>query len=223
MNRLSRRGALAVTTAAAGTSAAIIGRARAADPVDVVVIGAGLSGLNAALLIKDQGFKVTVVEGRKRVGGRMNTLRTVEGNPEMGGDSILGGYGRMQDIARRLNVELVNHEGRRDLSPDAQKDPTTVELALGGKVIKKADWPTHPLNVMPEGGKDRFPGARFFRRRSTSIIRSRLSKIGSSPRARSSTARRMTSSKSSAGPTRRSTSITIPMFSTAPRPTIPRS
>lgn len=162
MNRLSRRGALAVTTAAAGTSAAIIGRARAADPVDVVVIGAGLSGLNAALLIKDQGFKVTVVEGRKRVGGRMNTLRTVEGNPEMGGDSILGGYGRMQDIARRLNVELVNHEGRRDLSPDAQKDPTTVELALGGKVIKKADWPTHPLNVMPEGGKDRFPGRAFF-------------------------------------------------------------
>jgi monoamine oxidase len=159
--RMSRRGVLAAGTSVA-VSAANIGRARAADPVDVVVIGAGLSGLNAAILIKDQGFKVTVVEGRNRIGGRMNTLRTVEGNPEMGGDSILGGYGRMQDIAKRLNVPLVNHEGRRDLSPDAQKDPTTVELALDGKVISKAAWPTHLRNVMPDGGKDRFPGRAYF-------------------------------------------------------------
>lgn len=134
----------------------------ASSDYDVVVVGAGLSGLNAALLIKDQGFKVAVVEGRDRVGGRINTLRTVEGNPELGGDSILGGYGRMQDMAARLKVGLIDHAGRRDLSPEAIKDPVTVELALGGKIIPKKDWPTHPLNVMPEGARDRFPGRGYF-------------------------------------------------------------
>jgi monoamine oxidase len=154
---LSRRAVVAAGALAAAR------KAKAATSItDVIVIGAGLSGLNAALLIKDQGFKVTVVEGRKRVGGRMNTLRTVEGNPEMGGDSILGGYGRMQDMASRLKVELIDFEGRRDLSPDAQKDPTTVELALGGKVIRREDWLSHPLNVMPEGAKNRFPGRAYF-------------------------------------------------------------
>ena len=148
---------------ATGVAATTLRSAHAAPAVtDVLVIGAGLSGLNAALLMKDQGFKVAVIEGRSRVGGRMNTLRTVEGNPEMGGDSILGGYGRMQDMAHRLKVDLIDFEGRRDLSPDAQKDPTTVELALGGKVIRKADWPKHPLNVMPDGAKDRFPGRAYF-------------------------------------------------------------
>lgn len=158
MTTVSRRTLMAAGAAAMTTRAA---RAQS-NRADVLVIGAGLSGLNAALLIKDQGFKVTVIEGRSRVGGRMNTLRTVEGNPEMGGDSILGGYGRMQDIAKRLNVPLVDHEGRRDLSPEAQKDPTTVELALAGKMIKRADWPNHPLNIMPEGAKNRFPGRAYY-------------------------------------------------------------
>jgi monoamine oxidase len=151
------------TVLGTAAAAAVAGRgARASTILDVLVIGAGLSGLNAALLVKDQGFKVAVIEGRDRIGGRMNTLRTVEGNPELGGDSILGGYGRMQDIAARLQVPLVDHAGRRDLSPEAHKDPTTVELALGGKLIPRAGWPTHPLNVMPEGAKARFPGRGFF-------------------------------------------------------------
>jgi monoamine oxidase len=162
---LSRRRALLTGGAAAGSTLLDIPRLRAApDRTDVIVVGAGLSGLNAALLIKGQGFSVKVLEGRKRAGGRVNSLRSVEGNPELGGDSILGGYGRMQDMAQRLKVTLVNHEGRRDLSPEAMKDPTTVELALGGHVIPKADWATHPLNAMPAGAKDRFPGRGFYQK-----------------------------------------------------------
>jgi monoamine oxidase len=58
---------------------------------DVIVIGAGLSGLYAARLLADEGAKVVVDEGRNRVGGRLESYRHLEGAPEAGGDSILGG------------------------------------------------------------------------------------------------------------------------------------
>jgi monoamine oxidase len=149
--------------AAVLAAGALLPRAvRAAPMLDVIVIGAGLSGLNAAILLEEQGLRVRVLEGRGRVGGRIESLRSVEGAPEMGGDSILGGYGRMQSMARRLGLKLVDHEGRRDLSPEAHLDPRSVELALGGQVIKRADWLQHPLNTMPADARDRFPGRGYF-------------------------------------------------------------
>lgn len=42
---------------------------------EVVVIGAGLSGLTAAYLLTKEGKKVTVIEGCHRVGGRVGTYR----------------------------------------------------------------------------------------------------------------------------------------------------
>src|SRR5688500_7678453 len=55
---------------------------------DVIVIGAGMSGLNAAWLLEEQGLKVLVLEGRKRVGGRVFTLMDEPGYPEMGFNSM---------------------------------------------------------------------------------------------------------------------------------------
>ena len=44
------------------------------ESVDVVVIGAGLSGLRAALTIQEKGFSCAVVEAIDRVGGKTLTL-----------------------------------------------------------------------------------------------------------------------------------------------------
>ena len=150
----------------AGTVAGLsVGVARAAsiaaDP-DVIIIGAGLSGLNAASLLEELGARILCLEGRDRPGGRLLSHQTVSGNPEWGGDSILGAYARMQDTARRLDIPLVDHHARRDMSPEAHRDPARVELALGGEVIPREQWPTHPLNAMPAGASDRFPGRGYF-------------------------------------------------------------
>ena len=157
----NRRTALKTAGAAVVAAAVESKRARAADP-DVIVIGAGLSGLYAAMLLEESGASVQVIEGRDRVGGRLFSARDVEGNPEWGGDSVLGGYGRMQDTAARVGIELVDHQSRRDLTPEAHEDPTSTELALRGKLIPKSEWSTHALNRMPDGAKARFPGRGYY-------------------------------------------------------------
>jgi len=48
---------------------------------DVIVLGAGVSGMQAAWMLEQQGMKVTVIEARERVGGRIWTLLDQPGYP----------------------------------------------------------------------------------------------------------------------------------------------
>ena len=64
----SRRTALAATGAAISVAGLSPKPLRAQNKTDVVVIGAGLSGLNAAMLLEEHGYSVQVIEGRDRVG-----------------------------------------------------------------------------------------------------------------------------------------------------------
>ncbi|MBM4225724.1 MAG: FAD-dependent oxidoreductase, partial [Gammaproteobacteria bacterium] len=73
LHRLSRRGftsTLSWTVAASSLSR----RAMAAEAADVIVIGAGLAGLNAALNLEAAGLSVIVLEAADYVGGRTRTF-----------------------------------------------------------------------------------------------------------------------------------------------------
>ena len=69
---------------------------------DVIVVGAGLAGLQAAITLQDEGARVLVLEASERVGGRVYTLDHVEGRPEAGGSEIGGGYARALSMLQRL-------------------------------------------------------------------------------------------------------------------------
>ncbi|CAM4922171.1 unnamed protein product [Rotaria socialis] len=57
----------------------------------VLIIGAGLSGLEAARLLRENGVKTIVIEGRNRTGGRIFSLRTKNGHMiDLGGAWIHG-------------------------------------------------------------------------------------------------------------------------------------
>jgi monoamine oxidase len=135
-------------------SAVVAGPAKAATAgqskgLDAIVLGAGMSGLNTAWLLEQQGLSVLVLEGRKRVGGRVYTLLDQPGVPEMGFNAMAAGYGRGIDAARRASVELY------DIAPRLAKNK--LELALGGRILTRADWAASPANPFPEGQKATMP------------------------------------------------------------------
>ncbi|KAI4347689.1 hypothetical protein L6164_008477 [Bauhinia variegata] len=78
----------------------------------VIVIGAGLAGLAAARQLLRFGFKVTVLEGRKRAGGRVYTKKMEGGNrvcaaADLGGSVLTGTLGNpLGIVARQLGYLL---------------------------------------------------------------------------------------------------------------------
>lgn len=53
-------------------------------PVHIVIVGAGVSGLACARMLRDAGLHVTILEGRNRIGGRVYTSRSFETRIDLG-------------------------------------------------------------------------------------------------------------------------------------------
>ena len=150
-SNLNRR-SLLKSIGAVPLMAAVPNVVRALNASDVIVIGAGLSGLNAALFLQGEGVNVTVLEGRHRAGGRVKSLRNIPGAPEVGGTAFGPGYARLVDAARTYGVDLV------DITPVVPYFFRR-ELILDDEVIPAANWPGHRLNPFPEPFREVMPWA----------------------------------------------------------------
>ncbi|GLQ20177.1 flavin monoamine oxidase family protein [Algimonas porphyrae] len=116
---------------------------------DVIVLGAGLSGLYTAMLLEDSGFTVRVIEALPRVGGRMFTLDHGDGYTEGGGQQIGASYARVLDVAAELGVPLYAETGR---------GPATSHYLNDAWQLGSVDIP-----VFPEPFRNTPPGSVLFR------------------------------------------------------------
>ena len=88
------------------------------DSVDVVVVGAGLSGLQAACDVHAAGLSVLVLEAKDRVGGKTWSRATSTGGTvDMGAAWInITHQSNMLALSQRFNVQIIDRKAQgRDL------------------------------------------------------------------------------------------------------------
>lgn len=92
-------------------TASLPARLTAAFSKTVICIGAGLAGLAAAYKLKQAGYKVTVLESRNRVGGRVFSHPVANGLViELGGEWVGNSHTRMQELCSGFGLELLNNQ-----------------------------------------------------------------------------------------------------------------
>jgi uncharacterized protein with NAD-binding domain and iron-sulfur cluster len=94
-----------------GHAAARIQTAMENSEQEILIVGAGIAGLSAARVLAEAGMRVTVVEARSRVGGRIFSERRGSEIVELGAQFIHGKPPELWDLIHEAGLETYELEG----------------------------------------------------------------------------------------------------------------
>lgn len=78
-----------------------------------VIIGSGFAGLSAALKLKNAGWKVTILEARDRIGGRVFSYSLPQNKNlicELGAEWVGKSHERIQELCKEFHIPLQKHQ-----------------------------------------------------------------------------------------------------------------
>ena len=117
----------------------------------IIVIGAGMAGLTAALLLQEAGHKVTILEAQNRLGGRVYTYHGFAGK-------MYGEFGAMRfPKQHHLAQHLIHERFKLATRPFPMYDEDTF-IYVNGTALRRSEF--HPDKVdfnLPDHEKGKLP------------------------------------------------------------------
>lgn len=90
---------------------------------DIIIIGAGLTGLTLAYLFKNSGYNIIIIEARTRKGGRIYTATQLQNTPiEMGATWLANNHTYLNRLLKELNLDTFEQK----LGDKAIYEPTSL-------------------------------------------------------------------------------------------------
>ena len=122
------------------------------DVTDVLILGAGIAGLASARALTERGLRVTIVEARDRVGGRIRTLQADGTSVELGAEFVHGRTPELWALMDEAGLTATERSGSMlragfdgslaedDPQDDAMFAPLEVLKEYAGPDATFADW-----------------------------------------------------------------------------------